>query len=260
VVTANVSDILADSIVNPSMSALRSAVAAEATSIAKTYTNVATIEEGMSSLGISNADDATQLADQFRNSKAHIFQVRQGDESIRQVAVISGDDDFSGYVLQVELGDTAEMTKAAAAGFGSLSTGAEVFALKIKKQSGSTLATFAAPVWVKLPYRGSSSSADQVNVITSTDGETWTKVDSADIQLVRAATDMQDGYIVFKTSHFSYYTTTEVAAKTAGSTATSGSSGSAVSRSGGSMGLFFILLNIMLLTLARKNRLSPFRG
>jgi hypothetical protein len=261
-VTANVSDILADSIVNPSMSALRSAIAVEATSIAKTYTNVATIEEGMSGLGISNSDDAAQLADQFRNSKAHMFQVRQGDESIRQVAVISGDDDFAGYVLQVELGDTPEMSKAAAAGFGSLSTGAEVFALKIKKQSGSTLATFAAPVWVKLPYRGSSSSADQVNVITSIDGEAWAKVDPADIQLVRAATDMQDGYIVFKSSHFSYYTTTEVAAKTAGSTAaSSGASGSAVSRSGGgSMGLFFILLNIMLLTLHGKNRLSPFRG
>jgi hypothetical protein len=259
VVTANVSDILADSMVNPSMSALRSAIAPVATSIAKTYTNVATIEEGMSGLGISNAEDAAQLADQFRNSKAYMFQVRQGDDAIRKVAVIAGDDDFARYMLQVELGDNEVVSKASAAGLGSLSTGAEVFGLKVSKESGSELATFAAPVWVKIPYRGTSSAANQVNVITSTDGATWVKVDPVNIQLVRAATDTADGYIVFKTSHFSYYTSTEVAAKDAGSTVDN-SGGSAVGRSSGSMGILLILFNIMLLAVMRKSRQAPCRG
>ncbi len=262
VVTANVSDILFDSMIDPSMSALRSASAKVATSIAKTYPSLELIRQGITALGISNAGDVEQLADQFRNGNAHMFQLKQGDESIRDVAVIAGDDDFAGYVLKVEVGDNSLVSKAAEGGNGNLSMGAEVYSLKMIKQSGTELASFSTPVLVKLPYKGSSSSADQINVISSDDGETWNKIDSAYIQLIRPATDMADGYIVFKTMHFSYYTTTDAEASVTDDSANANSSTgkSAAARSGGSLGVFFILINFLLLAVFKNSRLNPFRG
>jgi len=255
VVTANVSDILAYSTVDPSMTALKSAVANAATAAAQSHTVTELIDQAMASAGISNADDVTQLADQLRNTNAFLFQSRQGDFAIRDVIVISDDEDFADYTLQVSLADDNASANAAAAGLGDLVAGAEVFSLQFNKPSGEKQTSFNSAVLVKLPYSGSSSDAAKINIITSTDGENWSLIDPADILIVRAQTDMEAGYIVFQTTHFSYYTTTEVAdsSSTIPADDSDDSEGS-----GGSPG-YLLLMFGLLLTVVRNFKLVSIR-
>ncbi|MCK4707409.1 MAG: hypothetical protein KAU21_02245, partial [Gammaproteobacteria bacterium] len=257
VVTANVSDILDYSRVDPSMSALRSAIATAATAVAQLQDTPELIEQAMSDAGITNTEDAAQLADQFRNTGAYLFQTQQGDQSIRDVAVISGNENFADYTLQVAIADDAVAVNAASAGLGGLVAGAEVFSLQINMPSGNTLESFTSSVLVKLPYSGSSSDPEQINVITSADGVTWSAITPADILIVRAATDMEDGYIVFQTNHFSYYSITDATATSDSSTIAD--SDTSESGGGGSLDTFFLLFSFIMLAISRKSRLSPSR-
>ncbi len=61
---------------------------------------------------------------------------------------------------------------------------------------------------VKLPYTGSETSVEKIKLITSADGKNWSSVDAANILLLNPQTDSEYGYLVFNTSHFSYYTIT----------------------------------------------------
>ncbi len=243
-VRANVSDILAYSTVDPSMTALRSAVSKAATAAAQ-HTVTELIDQAMAGAGISNADDVTQLAGRLRNSKAFLFKSRQGDFAIRDVIVISDDEDFADYTLQVTLADDETSANAAAAGLGDLVAGAEIFSLQFNKPSGEKQSIFNSAVLVKLPYSGSSSDAEQINIITSTDGETWSIIDPADILIVRAKTELEAGYIVFQTTHFSYYTTTEADDPDDGSS--------------GALGYIFLIFGL-LLAFIRKLKVGSFRN
>ncbi|MBT6701757.1 MAG: cytochrome C [Gammaproteobacteria bacterium] len=245
-VRANVSDILAYSTVDPSMTALRSAVATAATAAAQSYTVTQLIDQAMASAGISNADDVTQLAAQLRNTNAFLFQSRQGDYSIRDVIVISDDEDFADYTLQVSIADDDTGANAAAAGLGDLVAGAEVFSLQFNKPSGEKQTSFNSSVLVKLPYSGSSSDADKINIITSTDGETWSLINPADILIVRAKTDMEAGYIVFQTTHFSFYTATEVADTSSTIPVDDSDDSDSSSGGGGSLGYLFLMFGLLL--------------
>ena len=47
---------------------------------------------------------------------------------------------------------------------------------------------------------------EKIKLITSVDGKNWSSVDAASILLLNPQTDSEYGYLVFNTSHFSYYT------------------------------------------------------
>lgn len=235
VVSATVSDILSYSRVDPSMSALKSAVARIATA-QPSMTNL--VSAAMASSGISNADDVTKLLGEFRNSNVYHFQTQQGDAEIRKVMVMSDDATFNGHTLQVAVADSAVSGSASGAGLGDMVAGAEVFSLEFHKPSGDTQSVFVSPVVVKLPYSGSSNDPSEVNIITSADGSAWSLVDPANLLVVRAKTDLEDGYIVFKTTHFSYYTVT--AARTADAASAEESS----SEGGGTFDYFILMFGL----------------
>jgi len=112
---------------------------------------------------------------------------------------------FPSYRFRIALADKAVVNAAAAAGFGGLNTA--VFSLQASDSDGNEVSNFAnASVLVKLPYKGSEDSLDKVRLITSSDGEQWSMVDAVNIVLLNKQTDEEDGYLVFRTAHFSYYT------------------------------------------------------
>jgi len=81
-----------------------------------------------------------------------------------------------------------------------------VFTLQATDTNGDDVSNFGnANVLVKIPYTGSEASIEKIRLITSADGKTWSGVDAASILLLNPQADSEDGYLVFNTSHFSYY-------------------------------------------------------
>lgn len=256
VVRANASDILAYSKIDPSMSALRSAVVSNANAVPKNYGTLEQVQAAIGEVGISNTEDIHLFAEQYRNTGAYVFRFTQGDAAIRDVVVIGGDSDLSKYMLQIDLGENDVTASAARAGQGELLAGTEVYQIQFRKPSGEVLETTFAPVLVKLPYHGSDTDVESIRVISSVDGISWSAVDPVDILALRAQSDDADGYIVFRTTHFSYYATTSVAASSPASSVDP----SSVDRNGGVLNLLSIMLLSLLLWLKLKLSRKALKG
>ena len=99
---------------------------------------------------------------------------------------------------------------------------------------------------VKLPYNGSNSNHDEINIITSPDGTAWTEVPSDQIRIIRPQTETANGYVVFLTDHFSNYAVTDsVVAASISPDTTTGSGG------GGSINLVLLLLSLLVVSCSR---------
>jgi len=132
--------------------------------------------------------------------------------------------------------------------------------LQINLPSGGKLSTFNFPLLVKLPYSGSSNDVEEINIITSSDGEAWSAITPADILIVRAETEEMDGYIVFQTTHFSYFTVTDDTAADNGSTTPIDNNGSSFSGgSSGSMSFMLLIFGFLSLLLVRVSKSLSFR-
>ena len=207
-VSENASDILAYSRIDPSMSVLKAARAPVATATAAEYQTQDEIQQALGNAGIQ-ADDIQQLLQTFQNSYAYLFQYRQGDEALRKVVIISPDNAFAGYSLQVALADETIASAVAAANLGGLTTQGQVFSLQLSDGNGSSISSFNSSILVKLPYEGSQTDPAQLHVATSSNGVDWSALPAENIVTLRAKTADTDGYVVFSTDHFSYYALTD---------------------------------------------------
>ena len=146
---------------------------------------------------------------------------------------------FPDYQFRIALADNEVVNAAANAGFGALN--ASVFYLSATSSDGADVSGFdSTNVLVKLPYTGLETDVDKINLITSADGKTWSAVGAANILLLNPRTDSEDGYLVFSTSHFSYYGITaadETNTSVADSETSSGGSGG-----GGSLSPWLLVL------------------
>ena len=207
VILVNVSDILYSTRINPSLSILNADIASEMSG----KVNRHNIAEAAALAGISKPEHIDIITQQS-GSELFVFAPIYGDPAIRKVALMPMVNSqtelvFPTYMFRIALADNDAVNAAANAGFGGLN--APVFTLQATDTNGDDVSSFGnANVLVKLPYTGSESSVEKIRLITSADGKTWSGVDAASILLLNPQTDSEDGYLVFNTSHFSYYTVT----------------------------------------------------
>ena len=206
VISINVSDVLYSTRLNPSLSILNADIASEMSGMVNRYS----LAEAASLAGISNPEHINILAQS--GDELFIFTPVYGDPAIRKVALMPMVNSqtelvFPTYMFRIALADNDAVNAAANAGFGGLN--APVFTLQATDTNGDDVSSFGnANVLVKLPYTGSETSVENIRLITSADGKTWSGVDAASILLLNPQTDSEDGYLAFNTSHFSYYTVT----------------------------------------------------
>lgn len=253
-ITENVSDILYASRVDPSMSILGSA---RAKVMAGKMDDSVSPADVTTNSGITNQADVERLNSELNGSSYYQFVPQYGDDEIRRVALVmesNGQTDLvmPTYKMEVAVAKEATVTKADGAGFGGLVS--PVVELAAFNSEGDEVSYFGGNrMLVKLPYDGSSDDLDQVRIITSTDGETWTTVDADNIVLVRPKTNLADGYVLFWTEHFSYYavadTTVEASTTTSSSSSASGGGGG-----GGALGWPMLLLSLISLAAMRRRK------
>jgi hypothetical protein len=206
VISINVSDVLYSTRLNPSLSVLNADIASEMTGMV----NKVSIAEAAGLAGISNPEHIDTLS-QY-GDELFVFAPVYGDPSIRKVALMPMVNSqtelvFPTYMFRIALADNDAVNAAANAGFGGLN--APVFTLQATDTNGDDVSNFGnANVLVKLPYTGSETSVEKIRLITSADGKIWSSADAASIVLLNPQTDSEDGYLVFNTSHFSYYSIT----------------------------------------------------
>ncbi|RDH86526.1 MAG: cytochrome C [endosymbiont of Seepiophila jonesi] len=225
VVTENVSDILYSSGINPSLSRLNSAIAPVISGMVQKIVS----DTALAGIGLAEGDIAPlQLL--MPTGEIYLFQPSNCEPAVRQVAIMSEDSLQAGVVLPtyrflVGMGSDELATAAAQA------TNRQtymVYRLEATDSGGNPVIQFpGTPLYVKLPWSG--TDVDQVSIVTSSDGVAWSQVDPASIVLVRPQTAAEDGYVVMRTDHFSYYAVTDAVARdTVDSTSISSSGGGSV--------------------------------
>ncbi|VAX09033.1 hypothetical protein MNBD_GAMMA25-109 [hydrothermal vent metagenome] len=239
VVTENVSDILYETRLNPSLSILNAARASETNG---KFQRVS-VADAAAKAGLFRAQDKATLAE-LLGSHAYIFRPVYGDPVLRRVALIPPansvtDRTFPDYQMYVGLAANDVISNANNAGLGALF--ASVISLEAVDIDGSKLSSFAGTrILVKIPYTSSNENTKEVKVITSEDGTNWIEIDSNDIAILRPQTNEEDGFILFWTGHFSYYSVTNV--NVAAVDSTTGNSEIAEAGSGGGGAISWLLL------------------
>ena len=249
-ITENVSDILYGSSLDPSMSVLRAARAGVMSG---------GMDAGLASAdvlrasGITHQSDVEQLTALLVGDRYYQFAPQYGDNDIRRVALMmesnaQTDLVFPTYRMSVALAPGATVDRANGAGLGGLVS--PVLSLEASDSSGAEVNHFISRMLVKIPYNGNSADPAQISIITSADGISWSRVDSDDIVLMRPQSNLEQGYAVFWTDHFSYYAVTDNSASSSDGTtpATSGGGG------GGAVGWPLLLSLLGLGLLYRRSR------
>lgn len=220
----NVSDLLYYTKINPSLSALDyGAATAVAGQLARTTT-----EEGFATAGLS-APDGEGLALLASRPELFVYAPRQGVTALRQVALVLPVDAASlavapGYRAEVAIAEADVARRAAKSGAGGLAS--DVYSLEMRNAAGEVVHNFGdARVLVKLPYDGTSTKPEAVQVVTSVDGSSWTTVDAANIAAIKPQTADTPGYVAFWTDHFSLYAVADRTKPTIESEAAATSSG-----------------------------------
>ncbi len=207
VISINVSDVLYSTRMNPSLSILNADIASGMTGKVSRHTTV----DASTLAGIKKSEHIDILI-QHSGNELYVFSPLYGDPSIRKVALMPMVNSqtelvFPTYQFKIELANNEVIKAASIAGFGGLN--AKVFSLQASDTNGDQVTNFGnANVIVKLPYTGSQSRIEKIKLITSANGLSWSRVDAGNILMLNPQSDSEDGYLVFKTSHFSYYTVT----------------------------------------------------
>jgi len=238
VISINVSDILYSTRINPSLSILNADIASEMTGTVKRYS----LAEAVDLAGITKQEHIDVLYKQS-GDELFVFAPVYGDPAIRKVALMPMVNNssvlvFPTYQFRIALADNDAVNAAANSGFGGLN--APVLSLHATDSDGAEVSNFGnANILVKLPYTGSETDVDKIKLITSADGQQWTNVDAANILILNPRTDSEDGYLVFNTSHFSYYTVT---AADETNTAASDAEASSADGGGGALSSWLLVL------------------
>ncbi|MDH3973063.1 MAG: cytochrome C [Deltaproteobacteria bacterium] len=230
-VTENVSDVLYASKINPSMTRFNAEIATAAELEAREIGDA----EAFGTSGIYNMDEVSALkASYLTVTDVFLFKPNYGDEAVRKIAIIAeqfndgglSDFIFSSARMEIAISDETISNSASDAGFGGLL--AEVYSIDLLNSQGDDITTFNNEyIVIKLPYRGTNTNKEEVKILTSADGSTWSAIDSSQIVAIQPASELDGpGYVLFATNHLSYYTVADstVEAASGASTLSGGSS------------------------------------
>jgi len=252
-VTENVADILYETRIDPSMSVLRAARAADASGVLQRRS----LDDVIAAAGIADGDDAERLRQAFGSNEVFAFRPRYGDQALRKLALlaeVNGQSEllYPGYRIRAALADEASVARLQAGGQGALVSA--VISLQARDRDARAVVRFdAARLLVKLPYTGGSGDLRQLRVMTATDGGDWSPIDHDDLVAVQAADGGRAGYVLFWTDHFSDFAVTDTALGAATIPAPGSGSGQAAgSGGGGGTGLGLALLGVVALFRRRR--------
>lgn len=221
-VTQNTADILYATRLNPSLSALDSTVVKSANMAVKEFPTAEALREA----GILDAAAIESITVHFgKVDNLYIFKPNFGDTALRRVAILVDREVsdvsvsnliFSTSRLEAAIADLSIKSAASSADLGTPVS--DVIALNLTNSSGEEVSSFGGKrVVVKIPYSGENTNREEVKVIYSADGSAWSELDDSSILAIKPKTVDSDGYILFKTSHFSYYSVTDGTVSAAGS-------------------------------------------
>ncbi len=245
-VTVNVADILYQTLIDPSMTVLRSARARQVSGLMQRKLAVSVIDDGI----VANTADAQKLQDLFGNREIFVYRPNYGDASLRNTALlaeINGQSSllYPSYRFEIALAADSRIQQLESAGQGALVS--PLISLQARDHDSQAVTRFdSARLMVKLPYNGSSDDLQRLRVVTSSAAVQWTPIDSADIVTVQPQTSTTDGYVVFWTEHFSDFAVTDVALG-ASTTPTVDADAAQAASGGGGAGLGLVLLSALAL-------------
>jgi hypothetical protein len=245
-ITENVEDILYFSAINPSLSILGTANVPVFTG----YMSETAAESGMSALGLSS-DQMTILRDLMPSSRdIYLFKPRYGDQMVLDTALMTdknsqADSVIPSYRFLIRLGDGEAVDSATQAGRLNLS---QVYKVEATNADGQSVAQFpGTPLFIKLPWTGSDREA--LTVISSEGGESWSDLQSDQIVIAQPATAEEDGYVIVRTDHLSFFA---VAEQTQSDSESGDDSGSSDSGGGGGALLLLPLVMLGIWSMGRK--------
>lgn len=258
-VTVNVADILYHTLIDPSMTVLRSARARQVSGLMQRKPAASVIDDGI----VASAEDAQKLQDLFGNREIFVYQPNYGDTALRSTALLAEINGQSGllypsYRFEVALSAGDHIRQLENAGQGALVS--PVISLQARDRGSQAVTRFdSARLLVKLPYHGSSDDLQRLRVLTSSAADPWTPIDSANIVTVQAQTATTDGYVMFWTEHFSEFAVTDVALG-ASTTPTPDVTDAQAASSGGGAGPGLVLLSALALLMRRHEHRRPCNG
>ncbi len=205
VVTENVSDILYATKINPSLSILNSAVLNTIALPPRLLTQT----EALSEANIHDHEDMQMVKSLLSTEKIFIFRSNYGSDEVRKVVILASADTytrllFPTYTAEISLADERIVKDLSNLGIGNVV--GDVFSMRAFNASGEEISSFPGDgVVVKIPYRGTSISKERIKIITSQDGTDWNLLDPERILSIRVGDNGTEGYVLFRTEHFSYY-------------------------------------------------------
>ncbi|MES9853917.1 MAG: hypothetical protein ABW170_19025 [Candidatus Thiodiazotropha sp. L084R] len=242
-ITENVEDLLYYTALNPSLSILGSANVPVFTG----YMSESVADIGMTSLGLTS-EEVSLLRDMMPSSSSiYLFKPRYGDQMVQDTGIMTDRNGqaqavMTSYRFLIRVENGAPVEAASQAGRMNLS---QVYKIEAKNADGQSVEQFpGTPLFIKLPWTG--SNRDALTVISSENGESWSDLQSDQIVIAQPATSDEDGYVVVRTDHLSFFA---VAEKTESDSAGDGGGDSSSSGGGGGAMLLlpFVLLGFRLL-------------
>lgn len=260
-VMENVSDILYTTKVDPFMTILKA-------SSSRIWSGELKLSEDNSELAIGlqlNSQDKEIIAQQFTNEKVFVFKQSLGNKMLRRTALLldGNNNGYNNYRYELLLANKAERDAASLVENTLLKS--EVISIhaldKKKTEAEQKIKQLGQEDFlIKLPYDGETSDLNIVTVLTSQDGQQWTRMESSKVLSVSSQTEEEEGYVVIQTNQFGSF----VAANNSSTetvdpapTETDGQASAKSSKSsGGSQAPWFILLLSSVVLLHRKRKMA----
>jgi len=225
-VVENVSDILFATKVDPHMTVAK---ASSATVAEGEYQRVEA-EKALDMTGIIDTTIRATILAELGHGEVFLYNPHQGDATIVATAIIARSAGTMELLLpsyrvgtEVLSGTSASSGNLDRAGLGAVSS--KIVSLTTQDVNKQDVTQFPGDVFVKIPYTGSATSINDIQVASSQDGSIWSFFDGQIIAL-NPHTELSDGYVIFATSHFTEFAIVD---KSQGSTG--GSTGNAPSTS-----------------------------
>jgi hypothetical protein len=237
-ISESTEDVLYYSAINPSLSRLGTANVP----VFSGYMKVSSAQPGMAELGFNDEEISLLQGLMAASEDIYLFKPRYGDQMVRDTAIMSeknrqADTVLPNYRFLIRTEEGATVESATQAGQVTLS---HVYRIEARNSDGALVDQFpGTPLFIKLPWTGSNQEA--LTVIASGDGEQWNDIQSDRVVVARAASAEQDGYVVLRSDHLSYFAVGERSQE--GTDTSGGDSGGG----GGALLLLPLLLGIRLL-------------
>jgi len=200
VVTENVDDILYSTKINPFMTILKASNA----TVNNGRFKASTLSASLSEINVNNNIIDLISSGSMGSEKVYLYNSHQGDSALKNTALIafsfgSADLLFPSYRTEIQVfNDLNDKIKGL---LSDLIPGTEVassiYYYKVIDKNNQAVTDFSEQILVKLPYSGSASNVDKVDILYLAEGgDSIKQLDKKNILSLQAQSELSDGYII----------------------------------------------------------------